>query len=72
MPRIRRSKSTASRRNTPSTSSDLNELTTEVLRLRCDELRLSAAGSRQTLLTRLRAAPQQAVAVNAPNLDPEN
>ena len=71
MPRIRRSKSTASRRNTPSTSSDLNQLTTGVLRHRFDQLKLSATGSRQTLLARLRAAPQQAVAVNPPNLDPE-
>ena len=38
-----RSKSTASRCKTPWTSSDLNQLTTEVLRLRC-ELKLSATG----------------------------
>ena len=40
MPRIRRSKSTASRRNTPSALSDSNQLATEVLRLRCEQLKL--------------------------------
>ena len=71
MPHISRSKSTASRRNTPSTSSDLNQLTTEVLRLCRDQLKLSATGSRQTLLARPRAAPQQVVTVNQPNVDPK-
>ena len=50
MPRIRRSKSTASRRNTPSALSDSNQLATEVLCLRCEQLKLSATGFRQTLL----------------------
>ena len=67
MPPIRRSKSTASRRNTPSTWLDLNQLTAEVLRLRCGQLKLSATGSRRTLLARRRAAPQQAVAANPLN-----
>ena len=70
MRHIRRSKSTACRRTTPPVS-DLNQLTTEVLRLRCDQPKHFARGSRQTLLSRLRAAPQQAVAVNPSNPDLE-
>ena len=71
MPRIRRSKSTASRRTTQSTSSDLTQLTTEVLRLRCDQQKLSATGSRQTLLARLRAHPPQVADADLPHSDPE-
>ena len=70
MPRIGRSKSTA-RRPTPSTSSELNQLTTEVLCLRCDQLKLSATGSLQTLLARLRAVPRPAADANPPSRDPE-
>ena len=70
MPRIRRSKSTASRRNTPSALSDSNQLATEVLRFRCEQLKLSATGFRFSLVTAL-ATPQHAATVNPPNPDPE-
>ena len=50
--------------------SDLNQLTTEVLRLRC-ELKLSATGLGQTLLACLCTTPQYAATVNPPNPDPE-
>ena len=50
--------------------SDLNQLTTEVLRLRC-ELKLSATGPRQTLLACLCTTPRHAATVNPPNPDPE-
>ena len=71
MTRIGRSKSTASRRNTPSKMLDLNQLTTEVPRLRCDQLKLSATGLRQTLLACLCTTPRHAATVNPPNPDRE-
>ena len=67
MPRIRRSTSTSSRRADPQPTLDnLENLTTEVLRLRCDNLQLSPVGSRRTLIARLRAAPRPTVAVSNP------
>ena len=72
MPRIRRSTSTSSRRADPQPTLDnLENLTTEVLRLRCDNLQLSPVGSRRTLIARLRAAPRSTVAVsNPPDVTP--
>lgn len=61
MPRMRRSTTAATRRNMAApTDAHLEQLTTEVLRLRCDQLKLPATGSRQTLIARLRAAPRPA------------
>ncbi len=72
MPRMRRSTTTASRRTTSTPSNaHLDQLTTEVLRLRCDQLKLSATGSRQALLARLRSAPRQAAVVTNPPEDAE-
>ena len=70
MPRIRKSTRAASRRGDSEPPQDnLENLTTEVLRLRCDNLQLPATGSRQTLITRLRAAPRPAVNVQTgPNV----
>ncbi len=75
MPRMRRSTTTASRRTTSTPSNaHLDQLTTEVLRLRCDQLKLSATRSRQALLARLRSAPRQAAVVtNLPeDAEPED
>ena len=71
MPRIRRSTQAASRQtaSTPS-NAQLDQLTTEVLRLRCDKLKLTATRSRQTLLARLRAAPRPAENTIPPDPEP--
>ena len=53
MPRTRRQPSAA--RSSPS-DAHLDHLTTEVLRLRLDQLKLATTGSRNTLLGRLRVA----------------
>ena len=70
MPRIRKSARAASRRGDPEPPQDnFENLTTEVLRLRCDNLQLPATGSRQALITRLHAAPRSAVNVQTgPNV----
>ena len=71
MPRMKRTSSAATRRtsSTPSVT-HLDQLTTEVLRLRCDQQKLPATGSRATLLARLRDAPRPAENMN-PSVDPE-
>ncbi len=72
MPRMRRSTTTVSRRTTSTPSNaHLDQLTTEVLRLRCDQLKLSATGCRQALLARLRSAPREAAVVTNPSEDAE-
>ncbi len=72
MPRMRRSTTTASHRTTSTPSNThLDQLTTEVLCLRCDQLKLSATGSRQALLTRLRSVPRQGAVVTNPPEDAE-
>ena len=72
MPHVRRSTSTSSCRADPQPTLDnLETLTTEVLRLRCDNLQLSPAGSRRTLIACLRAAPRPTVGVsNPPDVTP--
>ncbi len=69
---MRRSTTTASRQTTSTPSNaHLDQLTTEVLRLWCDQLKLSATGSHQAFLTRLRSAPRQAAVVTNPPEDAE-
>ena len=71
MPHIRKSTRAASRRcDSEPPQDNLENLTTEVLRLRCDNLQRLATGSRQTLITRPRAAPRPAVNVKMAKTDP--
>ena len=59
MPPTRRTAATRQARSTPLTTNDhFDDLTTGVLRLRFDQQKLSAIGSRETLLARLRSAPR--------------
>ncbi|CAB4032117.1 Hypothetical predicted protein [Paramuricea clavata] len=71
MPRMKQTTSAATRRTSSTQSvTHLDQLTTEVLRLRCDQQKLPATGSRATLLARFRDEPRPEENMN-PSVDPE-